>query len=134
MKTNKRFYLFFILAVMFALTFTACFNGQQGDEGTLTINLGGGNSRVMVPWLGKNYDLTYVINLDGGPGGPYSKKIPSPGGTAHFSVAPGNWNISVEAEAMTVDGVFIAVGRGNVTIKPGQNSAVSIKMEPLEEP
>jgi len=125
---------------IFTLVFSACFDGYQGNEGTLTINLGGGGRGVYVPWLQDNYELIYVINLDGGPGGPYSKEIPPPGGTAHFSVAPGDWNISVEAYEIYEDGGIhrrlIAVGHGNVTIKPGQNSAVTITLgkPPTEEP
>jgi uncharacterized repeat protein (TIGR02543 family) len=122
-----------VIGVLVSLALIACFSPWKGEEGTLTINLGGGNSRVIVPWLGENYELTYVFNLDGGPGGPHVREIPPPGGTVVFSTAPGDWNISVEAYEINEDGGtlhrhLIAVGRGSVTIKPGQNSAVTITL------
>ncbi|MDR2717128.1 MAG: hypothetical protein LBB89_03560 [Treponema sp.] len=126
-----------LLLVICPLFLAACFNDLQENESTLSISVGGGNSRIAISgYKGLDSDdLTHIITLDG-PGGSHSRTIPPPGGTAYFSsLEPGNWNVHVEAFRVYDDNggwrELIAVGNKSVTIKPGKNSATVTMGDPL---
>ena len=105
----------------------------KGD-GLITVTIGGSNARTIVNWANAldSSQLTHTITVFGGPGkAPASQIIPPGGTTVHFSVAPGEWTISVEAH---YEGDLIAVGKETKQIKPGNNPTVIIQMMPVDLP
>ena len=59
-----------LFLIIISIIFSACFSPYQGDQGTITINLGG-NSRSVSPWPpndpGNNFlnEIGYKITLTG---------------------------------------------------------------------
>ena len=134
MKTIGK--VLFILVII--LIFSSCFSPWKGDEGIFSISIGGsGSGRVVLPWNKDldSKDLVHVITLEG----PGLKQTVSITGakTVSFSVVPGLWNITIEANEVRLDGdeeyrFLAAFGYRTVDIKPGLNSAITIQMGFME--
>ena len=125
MKTNK-LAVAFVTAIIAALLLSACFSSWQGDEGTFTISVGGGNERA-APWPLNPETISrmeHTIKLSGGPG-PEQTTSFTGSQTVQFTVAPGAWNIAVEAR---LNGVLEATGSWKGNIKSGNNGAITITM------
>ncbi|MDR0475036.1 MAG: Ig-like domain-containing protein [Treponema sp.] len=119
----------------------ACFSPWKGNEGTFSISIGSaaGNSREagILPW----YDnisseiLAHEITLSGF-GNEITRNIPPGAYSAAFSVAPGKWDILVEAftDYEKEPKKKVAVGSiKNLSIKPGPNGSIPIAMGPPEK-
>jgi len=130
MKINKRFNLFFIFAVILTLAFTACFNGQQGNEASIVLNLGGSTgNRAASAWPHDDYSgirdkLVYKVIIDGPD---YIEIGPTSKMTIKTTVTPGIYSIKVEAWYLNVQ--YAKDSIENVTIKAGPNP-ISIKLKP----
>jgi hypothetical protein len=127
-KRKTSLFPLFIVHCSLLICLAACFSPWQGDKGTVTVTIGSpaGNGRA-ISWNDAydEKDLTHEITLSGGPGHDQKKEVTGVQ-TVTFSVAPGRWNISVEAYA---GNVRIAVGGPvSVEIKPGPNEPVTIEM------
>jgi hypothetical protein len=97
--------------------------------GLFTVTIGEGTARKIVSWADTldSSQLTHTITVSGGPGtAPPPQTLPASGGTVQFSVAPGQWTISVEAR---YSGDQVAVGSDTVQIKKGDNGTKNIKMK-----
>jgi len=127
--------LILISLVAFSLLI-ACANPMSAEQevignggGFITVAIGGTNARTAVSWANTldSTQLTHTITVSSGQGRSYTKDIPAGGGSAKFSVAPGQWNILVEGK---LSGEVVAVGKkDNVTIVRGDNGNISIQME-----
>ena len=120
----------FYLAVIFAIIVSGCFSPWKGDEGAGTFSIGVGSEEGetdarFLNW-GVVWDLVHTIRLSGGPG-PDQVRTVTHNQTMSFSVAPGHWNISVEARK---NGELIARGFSGANIRPGPNGMVSVQMRP----
>jgi hypothetical protein len=73
-------------------------------------------------------ELIHTITLTGVSGEKHTKDIPKGGGTVEFAVAPGNWNIRVEARNDA--GVYKALGRTTTTVRAGATTSAPITMGP----
>jgi len=133
----------FVVISLLALVLTSCFSPWNGDEVSFTITIGNLNNRAVHSIIARSsstwsYDtwhpndhlryLTHVITLSSL--GVDLEPVTLTGGvtTHRFSVAPGNWNIKVEAR---LDGVLIAEANENRDITQGTNS-VTIEMKMAE--
>ena len=136
MKTTRK--VLFILVII--LIFSSCFSPWKRDEGTFSINVGGsGNGRTALPWDKDSgiriEDLVHEITLKG----PGLKQTVSITGakTVSFSVVPGLWNITIEANEVRWEDdeehrFLVAFGYRTVDIKPGFNGAINIPMSLME--
>ena len=109
-------------------TLAACFSPWQG-HGTITINLGTGTNARAGAFPPNNDNgilpaLEHRVQLHG-PTGTQDHKLPKGVTNADFSVAPGLWQITVEAQH---EGETYATGSGKVDVKAGQFNPVSIMM------
>jgi uncharacterized repeat protein (TIGR02543 family) len=124
-----------VLAVI-TLVFTTCFNSWQGDEGNLSIGIGGedGPTNEINDIPIENF--RHIITLSDGPGADQTMIIDG-AGAVNFSVIPGFWTITITAYVTTGgDGARtiigdepISSGSVRVEIKPGPNDVVTIPME-----
>ena len=138
--------IFFIFAAaVLLLAFSGCFSPWEG-EGTLTIDLGGGDlSRVAVN-SGEIANFEYEIILEG-PGGKIKKTIKG-GGTITLELAPGIWDLMLRAigDRPDDDGMdyfpslyfpprmLRALGYNNaVDVKAGKNTNVTLQMTAATE-
>ena len=138
---------FSILALFIALILclTACFSDWQGENGTITINLGSSraNNRSTLPlWPPDDPDnyfldkIVYTITLTGNG---QSETIHNIKGdeTISRSVNAGHWNIKIDAhiiEGVENEGgkaMYYATGSKSVDVKAGQNITVTIEMKPI---
>jgi len=124
------------IVLVISLLLTGCFSPWRGDEtkGTITITFGDGSGRAALSWDNNTQieDLEHIIRLFNGPGPDQIREGVKANQPANFTIAPGRWEISVEAYK---DGVLKAVGSTVIEVKTGPNDAVSIKMKPpAEEP
>lgn len=128
MKTWKIFTILAILAIIaITFTFTACFSNWTGEE-SFSITIGGSANSRAVSWyesIGIN-NLTHTIIVSGNGPEQIVRDVKA-NETVYFTVAPGNWNISVVAD---LKGKKRAEGDNSVEIKPGKNEIVIIKMYP----
>jgi len=112
----------------FITALSGCFSPWKGDkEATITINLGAGTSARAVAYPPDDEilpQLEHRVTLKG-PTGTQDHTLSEGELNAAFSVAAGNWEITVEA---WLDGKLYATGSGRVTVKAGQNNPVTIKM------
>jgi uncharacterized repeat protein (TIGR02543 family) len=130
-----------ILAVLVACSLLiTCANPMSGEDGVIgngggviTVTIGDVNARKIVKWADAldSSELTYTITFSGGQGGPHSATIPPGGGTATFSVTPGEWTISVEARYQDE---IVAIGSQKKQINQGNNGSVSIMMGEPDAP
>jgi len=131
MKTNKHFNIFYILAIIFAAVFTACSDGQQGNEASIILNLGS-SSGNRTTWPhdqdpGILDKLVYKVVIDG----PDHIEIESTGkAVIKTTVTPGIYTIKVEAWYLNEQYAKDSVE--NITIKTGSN-IVPISLKPWNE-
>ena len=120
-----------LLAAVFCLLM-GCFSPWAGDEGTITISLGGsGNARAL------NFNSSFLDNPSlfsllehhitlTGPSGTINHTA-NGAGTVKIAVPPGLWNVKVETFCY---GMQFAVGTpASIDVKAGQSNAVSVEME-----
>ena len=109
------------------LSFSGCFSPYRGDEGFITISFGS-NARAAAwpPTDGNGVlpALEHRVTLKG-TGATKTHTIPKGTTTAKFSVAPGLWEITVEA---WFGSVLFATGFGDVEVKVGEVNTVPITM------
>ena len=137
----------FIIFAACILVLGACFSAWRGDEGTISISIGGGEAvgRAAAGTTGGAAtdgdgefswpdEVFHTITFSGGSGpGPNQSGIKG-GKTVHFSVAPGQWTITIEAfytnKEDSTKGVIgpLAEGSRTVNIKSGPNGTVVIPM------
>jgi len=130
-----------ILAVLVACSLlVTCANPMSADNGVIgnggglvTVTIGDVGSRKIVKWANglDSSELSYTITFSGGQGGPHSATIPPGGGTAIFSVAPGEWTISVEARYQNE---VVAIGSQKKQINAGNNGNVTVMMGEPDAP
>jgi hypothetical protein len=123
---NKK--LIFVIFIAIALVLGACFSPWKDDEGIFSISIGG-ESRAAA-WNDTEIlaKLTHTITLSDGPGPEQIQENVKYGSTVNFSVIPGRWTITITA---FLNGEKYAAGSEIVTIKPGRNGAIPIKMSPV---
>ena len=125
--------------LLIIIAFSGCNNLRQGDEATITLNLGGRNSRAVVDDATLER-LNYTIVLTG----PTDTIIlyHAGGGTITATVAPGNWNIAITANmGLQPTEIWLfpngnkpfAEGLQNANIQAGQNT-VTVNMTVLNRP
>jgi len=113
------------------LAFSACFNGQQGDEASIILNLGGSTGN-RAAWLheedpGILDKIVYKVVIDG----PDQIKIDSTGETKiKTTVTPGIYTITVEA--FYLNKPYAKDSVENIIIKAGPNT-VPIILKPCNE-
>jgi hypothetical protein len=132
-----------LLIIAIFTLFTACFNGQQGNEGTLIISFGGGGrGRVVdVEWppffSGDDgilflYPTKFIVTLNS----PTGKREESfyfiwdifyADTKISLTVASGRWNVHIET--IIYDSFLYAAGSGSVDVKAGQANSVPIEMK-----
>ena len=125
----------FVILAAVALVLGACFSPWKGDEGTLSIHIGGPAAGGLAGRAadGAAFDLAdtdilrleHTITLSGGPGPEQTQKNIKYGDTVNFSAAPGRWTITITA---FLGDELYAEGSRLVDIKPGPNGAISIQM------
>jgi len=134
---------FVIIGVFVAGLLAACFSPWEGDEATLTINLGGGSNGRLAAWPPFNddgifsYDMTYIITLDGPNSITETKKFAEGDNSANakfsFSLIPGTYKIEIKVYLQEGDeNILYAYGSAVEEVKAGQNTAVSIQMIPQD--
>jgi len=121
---KKRIFVSFLAT---ALILGACFSSWNGDEGTFSVSIGGAGRTA---WNDPETlaQLTHTITLSNGPGPEQTREDVKYNDIVHFSVTPGRWTITITA---FLNGNEHATGSRNVTIKPGPNGAIAIKMGPI---
>jgi hypothetical protein len=130
MKIKKCFDVF-ILAVISALIFFACFNDRQGKEASIILNLGK-NAGNRAAWPHEENpdildNILYKVVIDG----PDHIEIESTGiATIKTTVTPGIYTITVEAHYLSEPYAKYSVE--NITIKAGANF-VPISLKPWNE-
>ena len=128
--------------ILCALTLVSCFSTWQADEGTITINLGGGSGRSV--WLHEEFDffddLEHIIKITG-----YERTITLEAkGKSSVStvISAGHWLVTVDAFLEGVETpitlnrelLHYANGSAPVTVIPGQDNAVTLTMVQIEIP
>jgi len=111
------------------LLLTACFSPYKGDTATLKLVLGsaaapGRDISDTTPDNVISMRLVHTIELSG-PTGRIMINAPAGQSTVQVEVAPGRWDIAVEA---LLDGEPYANGSASADIKAGQNNPVQISM------
>ena len=129
----KRFVLIWIICI---LTLVSCFSPWQQNEGTITINLGSGNSRSAWPHdeYGFLDKIEYNITITG-QGKTIEPEIIN--NKISAVVSAGTYTINVEAyldnieTPITPSGerLHYATGSASVTVAAGENKAVQVIME-----
>jgi hypothetical protein len=130
-----------LIIAIFTLAFTACFSPWKGEEGVLTITLGGrGASRSAVKWppyyddggVYFRYPMSFLVILDG-PTGIKEERFNFNEGDSctdikfSFSVAPGLWNIYVENR---IHNNFLYASDSNtVYVNAGQTNSVGLSLK-----
>ena len=129
----------FIIFMACILVLGACFSAWKEDEGTISISIGGGEAfgRAAGTAGGANTDgeegfpwpdeVSHTIKLSGGSGSGPNRSGIKGGETVHFSVAPGQWTITIEALYRNEPKPY-AEGSRTVNIKPGPNGLIVIPM------
>jgi len=114
--------------ILCTATLSGCFSDWTGDEATITINLGAGpNARLAYPPEeddGIPPKLEHRIKLQGPTGTINLSRTGA--GPVTASVAPGNWEITVEDWYQGKQ--LYATGSGRVTVIGGKNNPVTIEM------
>ena len=124
---NRGIMLSFLMMLVCSLLLAGCFSSWEG-EGTFSISVGGQNSRA-VSWpldADTISSLNHNITLRGS--GPEQTKRAAGSRPVQFSVAPGDWDISVSAY---LNNELVAVGFLKVNIKAGENGDFPVKMGPV---
>jgi len=127
MKKTILSMLFVVFTILFLGT---CFSGWQGDDTTLTINLGGGNARSAIPWAGSDpsvlNDIIYKIQLTGNG----EKRTLNANGsdTISTTVSAGFWNVEVTAYYKAESFLYAEGIAENFEAKAGQKNTVTLTM------
>ena len=124
MKKNSLIYCAFAILILFS----GCFSPWLGDDGNLTIVLGGSNGARFAFW-GHSELVTFRITLTG-PGPTQVHEIPV-GSNVSFKVIPGSWVIKVVGGRITNDqGDFntLVMGIKPVEVKAGRNSIETVEL------
>ncbi|MDR0443591.1 MAG: hypothetical protein LBH44_09315 [Treponema sp.] len=126
--------VFIVSAVFIALSLGSCFTGWTGDEGSITISIGGGDGRAAAwPPTNKNGALPLLehkITIYGPAGQEYSRTIKAGETSTTFSsVAAGTWKVNVEATCMEIP---FGSGNESVDVKAGKSTPVSVPMKPSD--
>jgi len=118
----------FIILVACILVLGGCISPWKGEEGTLSVSIGGGGTgRAAFNLDEKSINqLVHTIALSNGPGPQQTKSNLKYGDTVIFSVTPGNWTITITA---FLDEQVYATGSWKGYIKPGPNGAIQITMK-----
>ncbi len=128
------------LLPLIILFFSACFSPWQGDEGTLTLQLGPGNSGRLAVDENERNSLSYTVTLTGP--GPGITQTFSGTTRATFSLQPGTWNVTVKGRGSRPpvyddffeDSVMLrAYGEKMVTVRGGGSVSEAITMFPAVE-
>jgi len=110
---------------VFTLLLCNCFSPWKGDTATITINLGAGARAVAHPETSEILpNLEHRITLQG-PTGTQKHMLSNGETNAAFSVAPGLWEIAVEA---WYENTLYTVGFVSVDVLAGKNNPVAIQM------
>jgi len=119
--------VFIIIALIAA--FSGCFSNWKDEEATITINLGTGTNARAVSDYPPDEDTLLALEhriILTGPTGTREHTLSKGELNAAFSVAAGNWEITVEA---LLDGALYATGSsGRVNIIAGKNNPITVKM------
>ena len=118
---------YFFMGIL-AMIFAACFSAWTGDEGTISVTIGGSRGRAVFDQE-IILDLNHTIKLSSGSGVNQIQENIKAGQTVNFTVLPGHWDISVEAY---LDEVLYAVGHDSVDVKPGRIAETRVQMIPAE--
>jgi len=115
-----------VFSLVFILALASCFDLSQEKEGTIIICIGSSQSRdVMYPPDPATRNLlTHHITVTGF-GDTQKQTLTSGRTTASFSVAPGLWNIKVDAY---YENDHYATGSRSVDINAGQTDTITIRM------
>ena len=120
--------------------FAACFSHWNGDEGTISISFGSGQSGARFLDSEIISDLKHTILLTNGPGKEQIRENITGNQTVDFSLMPGRWDVFVQAyhenrlfdieynEYEFFQYKLLAEGSKTIGIKPGANGEVSIPM------
>lgn len=157
---KKTISVLFLLIAVFIFTYS-CSNQEYANSGTFTINFGTPNiSRNILTGTNgipenfdpANYVFDFTIKLTNGPGpdqivnNASAHYEPGVARLQTFTVAPGQWTITVEAyiteefgwadsngnSGTTIERYLAAIGTRTVTITSGSNGTISIQMIPVE--
>ena len=120
----------FVIFMAISLILSACFSPWKGDEGAFSINIGN-VSRIAWNDTAILEKLEHTIILNNGPGPEQIRKNIKYGGAERFLVIPGSWTITVTA---FLNKEKYAAGSDVITIKPGRNGVITIKMTPVNAP
>ncbi len=129
------------LIPLIILFFSACFSPWQGDEGTLTLQLGPGNSGRLAVLPEEQSSLSYTITLTG-PGQTITETFPAGTTAATFRLRLGTWNVTVKGRGAKPvmetyyhfpDVMLRAYGEKTIAVEGGRNISESITMFPAVE-
>ena len=119
------------ILIIVTLIFSACFNLNDSNTGTITIHTGGGTGRSAIPWPPNDpdnnilNDIFFEITLTGN-GQPI--QLTANGGEAiSATVSTGRWDVQVKAFYPDKDNLY-AEGIVGVDVKAGRNNAVMVPM------
>jgi hypothetical protein len=118
-----------VLTFLAVLVLGGCFSPWEGDDASVSITIDG-RGRTILSWDPEQNDsenLVHTITLTGGPGPDVIREGIKAGQTVQFAVAPGDWDITVNAY---LKGVLKAYGFENKNLKRGHNDPVRITMGP----
>jgi len=114
----------FLIFVAYILVLGACFSPWKGDEGTVSVSVGGGEANGGSRSIVDDKDgLNHTITFSDGPGPRQEQKNVKYGDTVSFSVMCGQWTISVTT---FLNGEECAGGSRTIDIKPGPNGVIAI--------
>jgi len=114
---NSSIKLSILITVFIVISLSGCFSNWQGDSAQIVISFGGAGRKVYDPEDTDTHNqLEHEVVLTSG-----TKKLTfnKSGMTFETTVAPGEWNITVNS---WIDGEIYAKGSINVILKPGFNS------------
>ena len=124
----KKINIYWVFSAIILLALSGCFSPWEGDEAILTLRVGSGDSdgRALEQEIIDTF--THKIYLNGPSSGTQPITLnPGVQSVTIPNLAAGRWNIRVEA--FNDDNVLWYAGFSTVTLRAGQNSAVSIKMD-----
>ncbi|MDR0442809.1 MAG: hypothetical protein LBH44_05315 [Treponema sp.] len=127
----KRTVLIVLALALASLFLTGCFTGWTGDEGSITINIGGENGRA-ASWPPTKDNgllplLEHEITIEGPAGQKDFRKLEAGKTSTTFpSVAPGKWKVTVKATCMDME---FGSGNGSGDVKAGKSTPVSVDMK-----
>jgi hypothetical protein len=112
-----------LIMIFIVIILSGCFSHWQGDLAQIVISFGGAERKIYDPEDTETHNkLEHEVVLTSG-----TKKLTfnKSGATFETTVAPGEWNITVNS---WIDGEIYATGSDKVILKPGLNN-ITIDME-----